>query len=165
MVSVESERIVPLFSRAPRWTLVLLRLYLGAAFLRAAANKIGENWRPWPGWMAGFIHSQLPHTVPFYRGFLTAVVVPHAGFLAPAVACAEVAVGCCLLLGLATRGAAIIGAVLTLNYLLMKGGPFIVPNNDPVFILGGIAVCVGAAGRAYGLDAFLHRRFPRVPLW
>ncbi|HYL21847.1 MAG TPA: DoxX family membrane protein [Gemmatimonadales bacterium] len=155
----------PAFGRVPRWTLLLLRLYLGAAFLRAAANKIGASWNPWPGWMAGFIHTQLPHTVPLYRGFLADVVIPHAGFFAPAVACAEVAVGCCLILGLATRAAAIAGAVLTLNYLLMKGGPFLLPNNDPVFILGGIALCVGAAGRAYGLDYLLQRRFPHVPLW
>jgi thiosulfate dehydrogenase [quinone] large subunit len=164
-VSAYSGPVGALFARAPRWTLLPLRLYLGGAFLRAAVNKIGANWSPWPGWMADFIRTQLPHSVPLYRAFLTDVVIAHAGFFAPAVACAEVAVGCCLILGLATRAAAIAGAVLTLNYLLMKGGPFLLPNNDPVFILGGIALYVGAAGRAYGFDYFLRRRFPNVPLW
>jgi thiosulfate dehydrogenase [quinone] large subunit len=159
--------------RAPRWTLVPLRLYLGTAFLRAALNKVGENWRPWPGWMAGVIQDRLPHSVPLYREFLSAVVLPHVAFFAPAVACAEVTIGCCLVLGLATRAAAVGGILLTLNYLLMNGVMVLLPHNDPlyalgsndpVFVLGCLAVAVGAAGRALGLDQLLHRRFPHSVL-
>jgi NADH:ubiquinone reductase (H+-translocating) len=148
-----------------------MRVYLGAAFLRAAMNKIGENWLPWPGWMAGVIQDRLPHSVPIYRVFLSGVVVPHAAFFARAVACTEVAVGCCLLLGLATRAAALGGALLTLNYLMLNGVAALIPgidplfvfgSNDPVFILGGLAMCVGASGRVLGLDHLLHRRFPRL---
>lgn len=147
-----------------RWTLVLLRVYLGAAFIRAATNKIGENWKPWPGWMADFITSQLPHSAPVYRTFLTAVVVPHTAVFAPAVACTEVVVGCCLVLGFATRGMAGLGAFLALNYLLMKGGPLLLPNNDPVFVLGCLTLSIGAAGRALGVDYWLHRKWPRLPV-
>ena len=150
--------------RVARWTLVPLRLYLGAAFLRAAANKVGANWQPWPDSMADYITSQLPHSAPLYREFLASVVVPHAAVSAPAVACAEVAVGCCLVLGLCSRGAAAVGGLLALNYLLMNGRPILLPSNDPVFVLGCLAVCLGAAGRAWGLDALAHRRFPRLPL-
>lgn len=158
-------------ARVPRWSLVLMRVYLGAAFLRAAMNKIGDNWAPWPGWMAGVIHDRIPHSVPIYREFLSAVVVPHTAFFGPAIACAEVAVGCCLVLGFATRAAAIGGAFLTLNYLLMNGMSVLLPSNDPlftfgsndpVFTLGCLAAFVGASGRALGLDHLLHRRFPRA---
>jgi uncharacterized membrane protein YphA (DoxX/SURF4 family) len=160
-------------ARVPRWSMLLLRLYLGAAFLSAAMNKIGENWKPWPGWMAEGMQSALSHHVPMpiYREFLSTVVVAHAAFFARAVACGEVAVGCCLLLGLATRAAALGGAFLTLNYLFDNGAlrllpsshpPFIFGSNDPVFVLACVAISAGAVGRALGLDYLLHRRFPRL---
>ena len=156
----------------PRWTLVPLRLYLGAAFLKAASGKIGANWQPWPGWMEGVIRDRLPRSVPVYQGVLASVVLPQVGFFAHAVACGEVAVGCLLIAGLATRAAAVGGIFLTLNYLLLNGagqllpgqGVFTFGSNDPVFVLGCVALLVGSAGRAFGADSFLHRAFPRSPL-
>lgn len=159
--------------RMPRWPLVLLRVYLGAGFLRAALNKIGDNWTPWPGWMAGVIQERLPQSAPVYREFLSSVVLPHVALFAPTVACAEVAVGCCLLLGLAARGAGLVGALLALNYLLMNGVRALVPgidpvfmfgSNDPVFLMGCLTVAAAAGGRALGLDHLLHQRFPRFLL-
>lgn len=157
----------------PRWTIAPLRIYLGAAFLKAASGKIGANWQPWPGWMAGVIHDRLPRSLPLYQGFLASVVVPHVSFFAHAVACGEVVVGCLLLVGLATRAAALGGIFLTLNYLLLNGAgqlvpdqsPFTFGSNDPVFVLAGVTLMVGAAGRAFGADRYLHRLFPRIPIF
>ncbi|HEX4560417.1 MAG TPA: DoxX family membrane protein [Gemmatimonadales bacterium] len=160
-------------SRAPHAALVLLRLYLGAAFLNAASGKIGASWTPWPGWMDGVIRDRMPGSVPLYRAFLESVVLPHVAFFAHAVACGEVVVGCLLVAGLATRAAAALGMCLTLNYLLLNGAAQLVParegvftlgSNDPVFVLGCLALLVGSAGRAFGVDYFVHRRFPAWPL-
>lgn len=147
-----------------------LRIYLGCAFLKAATGKVGTNWQPWPGWMAGVIHDRLPRSVSLYQGFLESVVLPHVAFFAHAVACGEVTVGCLLIAGLATRAAAVGGIFLTLNYLLLNGaaqlvpgqGLFIFGSNDPVFVLGCVALLSASAGRAFGADYFLHRRFPRL---
>jgi len=155
----------------PRWTLVLLRVYLGAAFLKAATGKIGANWEPWPGWLAGVIQDRLPGSFPLYGGFLKGVVLPHIGLFAHGVAIGEATVGCLLLVGLATRAAAAGGILLTANYLLLNGLPQLLPghdplfrfgSNDPVFILGCLALLIGSAGRALGVDFFLHRRFPTL---
>ena len=72
-------------------------------------------------------------------------------------------VGAALVAGAFTPYAALLGAFLTLNYMLMKGSTIWMPSNDPVFILGSLTVAAGAAGRAFGIDYFLHRRFPRLP--
>lgn len=129
-------------------------------------NKIGPNWQPWPGWMADVIRQRLPQSLPIYGGFLSAVVLPHIAVFAHGVACAEVVVGCCLVLGLATCAAAAGGALLTLNYLMLNGAAVLLPHtdplyvlgsNDPVFILGCVAVAVGAAGRTLGLDQLWSR--------
>ena len=166
--------MVATFARVPRWTLVLLRVYLGVSFLETSIQgKLGESWQPWPGWMSGVIQERMAHSMPLYGAFLSAVVLPHVVFFAHFVACAELVVGGCLLLGLATRGAALGGAFLTLNYLMLNGpgqlipthtGVFAFGSNDPIFVLGGMALSLGAAGRVLGADAWIHRRFPRWPL-
>lgn len=158
--------------KVPRGTLVLLRLYLGSAFLKAASGKIGDNWQPWPGWMAGVLRDRLPRSAPVYRAFLGTVVLPHVSLFAHAVACGEVVVGCLLVAGLGTRAAAVGGMFLALNYLLLNGATQLVPgheavfafgSNDPIFVLGCFALLVGSAGRAFGADYFLHRWYPRSP--
>jgi hypothetical protein len=50
--------------------------------------------------------------------------------------------------------------------MLAKGMTFWSPaSNDAADIVLAILVGVGAAGRVWGLDAVLKRRYPRVPLW
>ena len=153
----------PATGLSPRWALVIMRVYLGAAFLRAAWNKVGAEWSRWPQDMAAFAGRMSVHSIPIYRSLLVDVVFPHINFFAPAVTIAEITVGICLVTGTLTRAAAVLGAFLTLNYMLMKGSTIWMPSNDPVFILGSLTVAAGAAGRAFGIDYFLHRRFPRLP--
>lgn len=149
---------------SPRWALAVMRVYLGAAFLRAAWNKVGAEWTRWPDDMAGFAGRQSVQSIAIYRSFLVDFVFPHIHFFAPAVTISEIVVGICLVTGVMTRGAALLGAFLTLNYMLMKGSQLWMPSNDPVFVLGALTVAVGAAGRAFGADYFLHRRFPKLRL-
>ena len=156
---VAIRRGITALDQAPLWALVVTRLYLGGAFLRAASFKIGGEWTAWPRDMAAFVTEQATHSVPLYRVFLTDVVVPHINFFAPAIAIAEMVVGTLLVLGLLTRVAAGVGAFLTANYLLMDASPLYLPNNDATFVLGCVTVMAAAGGRAYGLDILLRRRF------
>jgi uncharacterized membrane protein YphA (DoxX/SURF4 family) len=151
---------------APAWVVVPLRLYVGAAFLSAASNKVGSaNWSHWPEWMAGVVTGRLPDVTPLYRPFLTAVVAPHVTFFAPFVALTEIAVGVALLLGGATRLAAAVGILLTANYFLLDGVTVVDVSNDAAFLVGLAILVVTAAGRVLGLDTFLSRRWPRSKLW
>jgi thiosulfate dehydrogenase (quinone) large subunit len=151
---------------APRWTVVPLRLYLGAAFLNAASNKVGSaNWNHWPDWMAGVINGRLPHAAALYRPILSDLIVPHVHVFAPLVAITEIVVGIALLLGGATRLAAAIGILLTANYFLLDGMTVIDVSNDAAFIVALMIVLIARAGRTFGVDSVVARRWPYSRLW
>jgi len=59
-----------------------------------------------------------PESWPFWKAFLTSVVVPHASLFAWVVAIGELLLGIGLLLGLFTRWAAAGGVLLLLTILL-----------------------------------------------
>lgn len=55
---------------------------------------------------------------------------------------------------------------IVLNYMFAKGMWFWVPaSNDAAFFFIALVLLLGAAGRSFGVDAWLHRRYPGVPLW
>jgi NADH dehydrogenase len=89
---------------------------------------------------------------------MTSVVLPHATLFAGLVATGEVAVGTCLILGLGTRIAAPIGAFLTLNYFLLKGGALWSVSNDVAFVVGLLGLAITGGGRAFSLAALIAPR-------
>jgi len=96
-----------------------------------------------------------------YAPFLRNVVIPHAGLFAPMVVFGELAVGAALLVGCATRLAALGGLFLCGNFLLAGGTPLLSTERPVVFGLLLITIFLTAAGRALGLDALLKRKLPR----
>jgi uncharacterized membrane protein YphA (DoxX/SURF4 family) len=129
------------------WVVVPLRLYLGAAFLSAASNKVGAaNWPQWPTWMAGVITDRLPHVTLWYRPVLSGMILPHVTFFAPLVAVSEIVVGVALLAGLGTRAAAAIGLLLATNYFLLDGMSVLDVSNDAAFIVGLLTLMLTAGG-------------------
>jgi hypothetical protein len=59
-----------------------------------------------------------------------------------------------------------VALLLTVNYLFAKGQWFWTPSsNDAAFAAISIGLLIGAAGRTFGLDALLARRWPRAPFW
>jgi thiosulfate dehydrogenase [quinone] large subunit len=147
-----------------RAALTLLRIYLGIVFLLAAWPKIQGNFTPR---LIGFLERvALAEGHPFYQEFVRQVVLPNAPLFAGLVAWGELLVGGTLVLGLGTRLAATVGLLLTTNYMLAKGAWFWTPSsNDAAFAAIAIGLIVGAAGRTFGLDGLLAKRWPRSPLW
>jgi uncharacterized membrane protein YphA (DoxX/SURF4 family) len=122
-----------------RAALVLLRIYLGVIFLLAAWSTIRGNSIPGLG-----------DSSPF----------------ATLVTWGELFVGITMVLGLVTRLSAAVALVLLVNYMLAKGGWSWRPSSsDAAFAVISLALLIGAAGRTFGLDAFLARRWPRSPFW
>jgi len=145
---------------------VPLRLYLSTVFLDSLTNKVGPGkWGGWLDWMPGYVADQLPRAAALYRPVLAAVVLPHARVFAALVAIGEVSVGCALLLGAGTRLAAVVGMFLTANYFLFNGLSVIDESNDFAIMIGCLVVLLTAAGRTFGVDAVLARRWPNCPLW
>src|SRR5213083_2141562 len=98
------------------------RLYAGYFFLKYGMEKFNG------GFGGASLHETLTKwadgsAYDFYRPFLSRVVIPHAGLFAHLVLYGEILVGSALLLGCATRLAAIGGIFLCLNFLFASGAP------------------------------------------
>jgi uncharacterized membrane protein YphA (DoxX/SURF4 family) len=120
-----------------RAALVLLRIYLGVIFLLAA----------WP---------QLKGASAFSTASLGAALIPGG----------ELLVGLTLVLGLFTRLAAAVALLLVANRMFAQGPWLWEPtSNDAAFAVIAVALLIGAAGRTFGLDALLAKRWPRSPFW
>lgn len=142
-----------------------LRIYLGLIFLIAVWPKLTQ-----PGFlgrMTGFLeHFALEQAHPFYKSFVEATVLPHAGTFALLVMVAEIAVGLMLVFGVATRAAATVAMFLLLNYMFAKGAwPWTPSSNDAPFLMIALATAIVGSGRYLGVDARLAQRWPGVPLW
>ena len=147
-----------------RAALVLLRVYLGVVFLISAVPKLRGDFTT--GLTAFLEHRAMEQSHPFYRVFLQEVVLPNTGLFAALVTWGELLVGVLLILGLITRLSATVALLLTLNYMFAKGAwPWTPSSNDAAFAAISLALVIGAAGRTFGLDSMLARRWPRSPFW
>jgi uncharacterized membrane protein YphA (DoxX/SURF4 family) len=78
----------------------------------------------------------------------------------------ELVAGLSLLLGIGTRLGAAVAMFLFLNFMLAKGRLFWSPDSeDAAVFFSALVVLLGAAGRVWGVDAYLAKRWPRVLLW
>ena len=153
--------------RAEVWR-SLFRIGLGVFWLYFASQK-------WPaplglgsslhgiGWMQPLMEQAARvNPVPGLHAFLVQVVVPNWTFFAGAQAVAETAVGVLLILGLATRPAALVATLLALNLSLTVAftiGDFGVRWLYYLPVLAGIEVFVNGGG-AWAVD-----RSRAVPAW
>jgi thiosulfate dehydrogenase (quinone) large subunit len=147
-----------------RAALTFLRIYLGVIFLLAAGPKVQDDFTPR---LATFLQRvALNSGHPFYQEFVRQLVVPNIPLFAALIAWGELLVGSTLVLGVVTRLSAAGALLLTLNYMFAKGAwPWSSSSNDAAFASIAIALIIGAAGRTFGLDAFLAKRWPRSPFW
>jgi thiosulfate dehydrogenase [quinone] large subunit len=147
-----------------REILILPRLFLGVIFSIASYSKISSG--DFPAHLSGFL-SQVPTNATFaYQAFAQAIVLPHVATVATLVIIGETFVGIAMLAGITTRLASVVAVLLLLNYMFAKGMTLWTPaSNDAADIILAIVVGVGAAGRVWGVDAVLKKRYPRVPLW
>jgi uncharacterized membrane protein YphA (DoxX/SURF4 family) len=88
----------------------------------------------------------------------------HAAMAAPLQAATEISLGILLVIGLLTRPAAFI-AFLFLGSLWVSewGTSWIWELLVP--LVASLALALGRAGRAWGIDAMLARRRPSSPWW
>jgi thiosulfate dehydrogenase [quinone] large subunit len=155
---------------SPQTSLVLLRIVVGAWFLKAVWTKLvlvaGPHGVSYPVVAARFLTFYPKRVAEFasdnpllwYKHFLEGVVLPHATLFATLQAYAEVIVAVGLVLGLFTRLAAALGLFLALNYGLasqwmsfgQQGFHLLLVTSMVTFILSG-------AGRVWGVDELLVR--------
>ncbi len=149
-----------------RAVLVILRLHLGVILLLTDIGKMSRS-QPFSVEMLAYLQgfSLRRASIP-YQHFLQQVVIPHASLFSQLVMAGELVAAISLLTGAFTRVGSALAMFLFLNYMLSKGRLFWSPDSEDAAVFFSALVCLlGAAGRVWGADAYLARRWPRSPLW
>ncbi|MGE5578224.1 MAG: TQO small subunit DoxD [Syntrophothermus sp.] len=139
-----------------------VRIWLGWQWLEAGLEKIGSP--VWTGDKAGvavggFLQGALakatgehPLVQSWYADFIKAVALPQAKLFSYLVAYGEVLVGIALILGTFTVFAAVMGALMNLNYMLAGT----TSTNPVMYTLAILVIIAGANAGLIGLDYWLR---------
>ena len=144
--------------------LAMVRLTIGAMFVWVFFENLGKGLYT-PASYAGLINYYIQHDhAPAAWKAVMGLAASHAAMAAPMQAATEIGLGILLVIGLLTRPAAFV-AFLYLGSLWVSewGTAWIWELLVPV--LASLALAVGRAGRAWGVDALLARRWPSSPWW
>jgi thiosulfate dehydrogenase [quinone] large subunit len=149
-----------LSERTYLWYIALLRLYVGYYLLYQGIRKYQRGF-PRSDWIATQIGDLAAVDIyPWYRAFLTDYVVPNREVFGYLVMTGEILAGAGLLLGLLTRGSALIALFMLINYYLgpgmARGGVSLAQQQT--FIIALIIIFLSNAGRSLGLDGLLFSR-------
>ena len=144
--------------------MAILRLGLGAMFLYVFFENLSKGLYSKAGY-AGLInyYVEKSHAPGFWKSIMS-LMAGNATNAGPMQAVTEISFGLFLLLGLLTRPVAL-GAFLFLTSLWISewGTAWIWELLVPM--IAAFSIMVGGAGRKWGIDARLARKYPRIPLW
>jgi thiosulfate dehydrogenase (quinone) large subunit len=140
------------------------RLFLGVTFCFAGLQKLLD-----PAFLDPTALTGIGHQLAAYRqgspiGPLVALAQHQPELLGVLIAVAEIAVGLATLVGLWTRAAAVVGALLALSFLLTvswRTRPYYY-GADIVFLVAWLPIAVVGAGGVLSLDARRLRRKQRA---
>jgi len=151
-------------SKIGPWTLFAARVFMGAFFLYEAANQLAKGWIGGDG-LRNMITSALRgNSIPGpYRSFLENVVLEHDQLFTLLVIPGEIAVGTALVLGIATRFAALNALFMNINFMIMNGVVTAGGLFDVLFIVLEIVLLVYVARVALSVDRVLARREIEAP--
>jgi uncharacterized membrane protein YphA (DoxX/SURF4 family) len=144
--------------------LALMRLTIGTMFVWVFFENLGKGLYTATGY-ANLIHDYIENgNAPAAWKSVMALAAAHASMAAPLQAVTEISLGVLLVLGLFTRPVALVAfAYLTSLWISEWGTGWIWELLVPVMV--SLALAVGAAGRTWGLDAFLSRKRPSSLWW
>lgn len=144
--------------------LAIVRVTIGAMLVSVFFENLHKGLYT-PAGYAGLInyYIQNSHSPAVWKAVM-GLAASHASMAAPMQALTEIGLGILLVIGLLTRPAAFI-AFLYLGSLWVSewGTAWIWELLVPV--MASLGVSVGSAGRTWGVDAWLARRWPSLPWW
>ena len=144
--------------------LAIVRVTISAMLVWVFFENLGKGLYT-PGGYAGLINYYIKssHSPALWKSVM-ALAANHAAMAAPMQAITEIGLGILLVIGLLTRPAALI-AFLYLGSLWVSewGTAWIWELLVPV--MASLGVALGRAGRAWGVDALLARRWPSSLWW
>lgn len=143
--------------RTPRHLAICaLRVVVGGMWWQQTLWKIPPNYDGLVYWMK----QMAEHASVVWQGDVVgALVVPNISVFGPLVYGTEIAIGVSLMLGLFSRGGALLGAAMAVNLWL---GLYSAPNEWPwtygFLIIIQMLFVIDPPGRVLGADALLDRR-------
>jgi thiosulfate dehydrogenase (quinone) large subunit len=158
----------------PAEWLALLRIVVGLYFVKSLVTKmtvvmlggllpipaVSERWFTVMPKIVAKQASENP--LSFYKHFLEAVVLPNSNLFAQLTAWGETVAGLGLTLGALTGLASLVGLILVINYGLAT--QWMSPGQQGfhlVLFFLMLAFFFARAGRTWGIDGWLARRWPR----
>ncbi len=144
--------------------LAVVRVTIGAMFVWVFFENLGKGLYTSAGY-AGLIQYYIQHShSPAIWKAVMAQAASHAAMAAPMQALTEISLGILLIIGLFNRPAAFV-SFLYLGSLWVSefGTAWIWELLVPVMASLGLAI--GCAGRTWGVDGWLARRWPNAPWW
>lgn len=167
---------------APKWYVALLRIFMGAFFLRVAWERVLDLRADAGAFKTKLAALEATTQFPWFWSYFQRVLDPvRDTIFAPALwVAAPVVVGVSLVLGLFSRLGAAVGALLVAHVWLLRYHS--ASTRDLMLLELQFAVlvmlCAAAAGRAWGVDGIFWRhrmlatyvsddsiyRAPRVPI-
>jgi uncharacterized membrane protein YphA (DoxX/SURF4 family) len=144
--------------------LAIVRVIVGAMFVSVFFENLGKGlYRP--AGYAGLINYYVTHDhAPAAWKAVMAFMASHAAMAAPMQGLTEISLGVLLLIGLLTRPVAFVAfAFLGSLWVSEWGTSWIWELLVPV--VASFALSLGQAGRTWGVDAWLARRWPSSPWW
>ena len=150
--------------RDARMGLAIVRLTIGAMFVWVFFENLGKGLYT-PAGYSGLINYYIQHDhAPAAWKAVMATAASHAAMAAPMQAITEISLGILLVIGLLTRPVAFVAFLyLTSLWVSEWGTAWIWELLVPV--LASLSLAVGRAGRTWGVDALLARRWPSSLWW
>ena len=147
-----------------QYGLAIVRLTIGAMFVWVFFENLGKDLYKPEGYaelINGYIHDG--HAPAVWKSVM-AFMAAHASMVAPVQGFTEISLGVLLVLGLFTRPAAFVAFGFLASLWMSEWGTgwiweLLVPT------MAALALVVGRAGRAWGLDVLLARRNPSSLFW
>ena len=144
--------------------LAIVRVTIGAMLVWVFFENLGKGLYTTAGY-ANLINYYIKasHSPAAWKAVMT-LAANHAAMAAPLQALTEISLGILLVIGLFTRPAALV-AFFYLGSLWVSewGTAWIWELLVPV--MASLALVVGRAGRTWGVDTWLARRWPSAPWW
>src|SRR3984893_10551005 len=144
--------------------LAIVRITIGAMFLWVFFENLGKGLYT-PAGYAGLINYYIKasHAPAAWKAVM-GLAASHAAMAAPLQAMTEISLGILLVIGLLTRPVGLVAFLFLPSLWVSEAGTawiweLLVP------VLASLALAVGRAGRAWGVDALLARRWPSSPWW
>jgi uncharacterized membrane protein YphA (DoxX/SURF4 family) len=144
--------------------LALVRVTIGAMFMWVFFENLGKGLYTAGGY-AGLINYYIKasHSPAAWKAVM-GLMASHSAMAAPIQGMTEISLGILLVIGLLTRPAAFVAFLFLGSLWISELGTSWIWELL-VSVLACLGLAVGRAGRRWGVDAWLARRWPSSPWW